>query len=204
MPKKIIIATNNAGKLRELQALLQSTDVELISQTELNISSCDESGLTFIENAILKARHASSQSGLPAIADDSGLIVDALHGEPGIKSARYAGSQSSDTANINKLLAALENIPSQQRTARFQCVTIYLRHPHDPAPLIGQGTWEGLIISAPQGENGFGYDPIFWVPTHKCTAAKLPASEKNLISHRAQALHELLIKLRIGIGSGRS
>lgn len=196
MNHKIILATNNAGKLQEIKALLQATNIELVSQADFNIPACDESGLTFIENAILKARHASKHSGLPAIADDSGLMVDALHDAPGVMSARFATPQTSDAANITKLLMELENIPLSQRTARFHCVAVYLRHANDPVPLIGQGIWEGQIAMEPKGSGGFGYDPIFWVLTHKCTAAELPTLEKNRISHRGQALRVLAMSIR--------
>ena len=155
----------------------------------------EETGLTFVENAILKARNAALHSGLAAIADDSGIEVDALRGAPGIYSARYAGPGASDQANLEKLLDALKDVPQQQRSARFQCLMVYLRHAEDPTPIICQGTWEGLIAREPAGDNGFGYDPVFWVPSHGCTSAQLPPQEKNRLSHRGQALHKLLAAL---------
>ncbi|MEX2367246.1 MAG: RdgB/HAM1 family non-canonical purine NTP pyrophosphatase, partial [Pseudohongiellaceae bacterium] len=194
--QKVILASGNQGKLRELQKLLSDKAVEFIPQTRFDIPDAVEDGLSFVENAIIKARHASKLTGLPAIADDSGLEVDALAGEPGIYSARYAGTNgnrdSNDMANNAKLLHKLQDVPEQQRTARFQCVIALLRHAHDPMPLICQGTWEGRILFEPRGSNGFGYDPLFYVPTHHCASAELPAEEKNQLSHRGQALRQLL------------
>ena len=186
--KKIVLASNNQGKLRELQAILDSAHLTAVPQSEFAVTDAEETGLTFIENALIKARHASALARLPAIADDSGLEVDALDGAPGIYSARYAGPGASDQENLQKLLEALQDIPEAQRSARFQCVIVYLRHPKDPTPKVYQGTWEGRILFAPQGDNGFGYDPVFWVPTHHCSSAQLPAEVKNTISHRGQAL----------------
>jgi XTP/dITP diphosphohydrolase len=191
----IVIASNNAGKLREIEALLAPAGFHLIPQGQLEISAADETGLTFVENAILKARHAARATGLPAIADDSGIEVDALQGAPGIYSARYAGEDSSDQANNDKLLRALAEQPGCRRNARFQCVMVYLRHAEDPTPLICQGTWEGLILEEASGENGFGYDPIFGVPTHGVSSAELSPETKNAISHRGQALRELVANL---------
>ena len=185
---KIVLASNNQGKLRELQAILDGTRLTAVPQSEFAVTDAEETGLTFIENALIKARHASALARLPAIADDSGLEVDALDGAPGIYSARYAGPGASDQENLQKLLEALQDIPEPQRSARFQCVIVYLRHPQDPTPKVYQGTWEGRILFAPQGDNGFGYDPVFWVPTHQCSSAQLPAEVKNAISHRGQAL----------------
>lgn len=187
----IVLASNNAGKLREIEALLAPAGLRLIAQGALGIAAAEETGLTFVENALLKARHAARASGRPAIADDSGLEVDALDGAPGIYSARYAGPDSSDQANCDKLLQALAERPDCARSARFQCVMVYLRHADDPTPLICQGTWEGLILDAARGDNGFGYDPIFGVPTHGLSSAELDPETKNALSHRGQALRAL-------------
>lgn len=193
---KIVFASQNSGKIQELQSLLQPWQIQLIPQSLLNVTEIAETGLTFIENALLKARHASQQTGLPAIADDSGLEVSALKGEPGIYSARYAGEPSNAKNNINKLLKTLENYPDQKRAARFYCVLVFLRHPDDPTPLIAEGCWKGIISQVPLGENGFGYDPIFFDPEENQSAAQLSAARKNQISHRAQALKSLIDKLK--------
>ena len=187
----MVLATGNAGKVRELDQLLAGLGVEVLPQSAFGISSVEETGLTFVENALLKARHAAHHSGLPAIADDSGLEVDALQGAPGIHSARYAGPEASDRDNLVKLLEALREVPEARRTARFQCLVVLLRHPRDPTPLICQGTWEGRIAFQPRGEQGFGYDPVFWVPQEAKTAAQLPPQLKNRLSHRGQALARL-------------
>lgn len=192
MNKKIVLASSNAGKLREINQLLGGLQFEVVSQSRLHVPDADETGLTFVENAILKARNAAQHTGLPALADDSGLEVDALHGAPGIYSARYAGPKASDAENLEKLLAMIKDVPDEKRSARFQCVLVYLRHALDPTPLICQGTWEGRILMAARGANGFGYDPVFFVPTHACSAAELPAETKNVLSHRGQALQQLL------------
>jgi len=192
---EIVLASNNRGKLREIEALLAPAALRLIPQGQLGIEAAEETGLTFVENAILKARHAAHASGLGAIADDSGIEVDALDGAPGIYSARYAGSDASDQANCDKLLQALADRPGCDRSARFQCVMVYLRHADDPTPLICQGTWEGLILDAPHGEHGFGYDPIFGVPTHGLSSAELDPETKNALSHRGQALRALVASL---------
>ncbi len=189
--KKILLASNNPGKVREIQAILAEHDFTVIPQAELRITDAEETGLTFVENAILKARHAARASGLPAIADDSGLEVDVLDGAPGVYSARYAGEPSNDTANNEKLLAALAGVPPERRTARFRCVMVYLRHECDPSPIIAQGVWNGAILFEARGAGGFGYDPLFHVPEHGCASAELDAAEKNRISHRAQALRAL-------------
>ncbi len=191
---KVVLASGNKGKLRELQDILSVEEVELVPQSKLGVSEVPETGLSFVENALIKARNACQATGLPSIADDSGIEVDALNGAPGIYSARYAGQQgaSADQANNNRLLAELEQIVEPDRTARFQCVIVYLRHAKDPMPLICQGTWEGRILFEEQGENGFGYDPLFYVPAHDCTSAELPADIKNKLSHRGQALRNLL------------
>ena len=193
--EQIVLASNNAGKVREINQLLASQEIAVVPQREFGISEAEETGLTFVENAILKARHAARESGLPAIADDSGLEVDALDGAPGIYSARFAGPGCSDTDNNRKLLDALDNVPIPERTGRFQCVLVYMRHADDPTPIICQGTWEGLILAAPQGDNGFGYDPLFLVPEKECSSAELPAEEKNSMSHRGKALQKLLVAL---------
>ncbi len=193
--KKIVLASNNKGKVREIGQLLANLDMEVVPQSEFGVTDIEETGLSFVENAILKARNASQHTGLPAIADDSGLEVDALNGAPGIYSARYAGVGASDSDNLQKLLDELNKLGEVPRTARFQCLMVYVRHALDPTPLICQGTWEGVITEAPQGANGFGYDPVFYVITDKCTAAQLPAERKNTLSHRGQALQCLLDKL---------
>ncbi len=189
--ESIVLASNNAGKVREIGQLLASARIHIVPQGEYGVPEVEETGLTFVENAILKARHAARYSGLAAIADDSGLEVDALHGAPGIYSARYAGAGASDQENLLKLLRELEGAPENQRTARFQCLLVYLRHAEDPTPLICQGTWEGHILPAPRGANGFGYDPVFFVPTEGCSAAELDPATKNRLSHRGQALRQL-------------
>lgn len=190
--QRIVLASNNKGKVREIGQLLADRHLEVVPQSEFNIPDADETGLSFVENAILKARHAAELSGLPAIADDSGLEVDALKGAPGIYSARYAGSDATDAANNEKLLAALSDTADEARTARFQCVMVFMRHAEDPTPLICQGSWEGRILLHPQGENGFGYDPLFFVPEKNCSSAELPAEVKNSMSHRGKALQALL------------
>lgn len=192
MSKRIVLATGNPGKVREIQAVLDPYNVEIVPQTELGVPEAEETGLTFVENALIKARNAAEHTGLPAIADDSGLEVDALKGEPGIHSSRYAGDAATDSDNNAKLLQALEGLPEDQRTARFQCVIVYLQHPADPTPVIVQGTWEGRILEKQAGNQGFGYDPLFFVPTHQCSAAELEPEVKNVISHRGQALRRLI------------
>lgn len=192
MTRKILLASNNPGKVREIAAILAEHDMEVVPQSAHAISEAAETGLTFVENAILKARHASKLSGLPAIADDSGLEVDALGGAPGVFSARYAGECATDFDNNAKLLRDLEAVPDGRRTARFRCVMVFLRHERDPSPVIGQGVWEGLILRAPRGEGGFGYDPLFLVPEKGCASAELTAEEKNRLSHRGKALRHLV------------
>lgn len=196
--QKVVLATGNAGKVRELASLLQDFGLEVVAQTELGVESAEETGLTFIENAILKARHAAQVTGLPAIADDSGLAVDILGGAPGIYSARYAGVEATDQQNLEKLLAALEDVPEGKRQAQFHCVLVYMRHAEDPTPLVCHGSWEGVITRKPAGEGGFGYDPIFFVPSEGKTAAELTREEKSAISHRGQALKLLLEAMRNG------
>ena len=195
MTEKIILASGNSGKLREIQAVLNQQRYQLIKQSDFNVPDVPETGTTFVENAIIKARHAAKQTGLPALADDSGIEVDALQGAPGVYSARYAGEHGADDANNTKLLSEMENVAEEQRTARFQCVIVYMRHAEDPMPLICEGTWEGKILHGLTGPNGFGYDPLFFVPTHGCSSAELDSAEKNRISHRAQALQKLISKL---------
>lgn len=194
--KKIVLASGNKGKVREINQILSGLDLEVVPQTEFDVPEIEETGLTFVENAILKARNAAQHTGLPAIADDSGLEVDVLNGAPGIYSARYAGEGASDEQNLTKLLNTLAGVPEAERTARFQCLMVYMAHELDPTPIICQGSWEGRITEAPQGESGFGYDPVFFVPTHGCSAAELSAEEKNRMSHRGQALQQLLQALR--------
>jgi XTP/dITP diphosphohydrolase len=196
--QKVVLATGNAGKVRELADLLGDFGLDVVAQTELGVESAEETGLTFIENAILKARHASQVTGLPAIADDSGLAVDVLGGAPGIYSARYAGVDASDQQNLEKLLATLKDVPDDQRKARFHCVLVYMRHAEDPTPLVCHGSWEGQITRESVGEGGFGYDPIFFVPSEGKTAAELTRDEKRAISHRGRALKLLLEAMKNG------
>ena len=194
--EKIVLASSNNAKLKELQEILADRDITLVPQSDFDIPDAVEDGLSFVENAIIKARHASMLSGLPSLADDSGLVVDALDGEPGIYSARYAGAkgdrQSIDAANNALLLENLEQVPEEARGARFQCCIALVGFPKDPMPLICQGSWEGRILFEEAGENGFGYDPLFYVPTHHCASAELEPEVKNTLSHRAQALRKLV------------
>ncbi|HSC75080.1 MAG TPA: RdgB/HAM1 family non-canonical purine NTP pyrophosphatase [Pseudomonadales bacterium] len=195
--KKIILASGNQKKLLELQSLLSGLAMEVLPQSQFAIPDAVEDGLSFVENAIIKARHAARLSGLPAIADDSGIAVDALDGNPGIYSARFAGAHGDDAANNRKLLEMLADIPEEKRTAQFHCVLVFMRHAHDPVPLICHGVWSGSILFSPRGEQGFGYDPLFWVPTHACSSAELAKEEKNRISHRGQAMRLLLQKMSL-------
>ena len=192
---RVCLASNNAGKVREINQLLGESGITVVPQSEFDCPEAEETGLTFVENAIIKARNAALHSGLPAIADDSGIEVDALMGAPGIYSARYAGRGASDEANLRKLLGDLQGIPEAERTARFQCLMVYMRHAEDPTPLICQGTWEGRILAEPRGDNGFGYDPVFLVPELEHSAAELEADTKNRLSHRGQALRQLAARL---------
>lgn len=193
---KIVLASGNAGKLKEFNQLFTqhfaTQNIQLLSQAEFNVQEAEETGLSFVENAIIKARNACIQTGLPALADDSGIEVDALQGAPGIYSARFAqpadGFGTGDAANNAKLLDALHNIPESERTARFHCILVYMRHASDPTPQIFQGSWEGHILMAASGSEGFGYDPLFYVPEQQCSSASLPAEIKNQLSHRAKAL----------------
>jgi len=193
--EKVVLASNNAGKVREINQLLAQQEIQVIPQSQFDTPEAEETGLTFVENAILKARNAARHSGLPAIADDSGIEVDALNGAPGIYSARFAGPACDDQANNEKLLSDLQGVADEERTARFQCVLVYLRHADDPTPIICQGTWEGRILHAAQGENGFGYDPLFLVPEFGCSSAELTPDQKNSLSHRGQALRQLVAAL---------
>ena len=193
---RLVIATGNTGKLGEIRTLLEPLGMEVLPQSDYCVTPVEETGLTFVENALLKARHASAVSGLPALADDSGLVVDALQGEPGIRSARYAGQDADDRANVHKLLAALDGVEEHRRTARFHCVLALLRHPADPTPILCEGSWEGRIAGVPRGSGGFGYDPVFHVPSVRQTAAQLQPSVKNHLSHRGQALQALVARLR--------
>jgi XTP/dITP diphosphohydrolase len=195
IPTRIVLATGNAGKQRELAELLAPRGIQIILQTTLGIASADETGTTFEANALLKARHAARAAGLPALADDSGLEVDALEGRPGVWSARYAGVDASDAANNAKLLVELAGVPHARRTARYRCVIAFVRHADDPEPLIASGAWEGIIGEAPQGTGGFGYDPLFWPDGMGVTAAQMDAAAKNAVSHRGLALAQLLRKL---------
>ena len=196
MPQKIILASNNPGKLNEIQAMLDPLQYQLVAQSDLQIEEIAETGTTFVENAIIKARHAARESGCCALADDSGIEVDALRGAPGVHSARYAGDHACDASNNEKLLAALEGMPDHQRGARFHCVIVYMRFALDPVPILCRGTWEGRILHKAMGDNGFGYDPLFYVPTHECSSAQLDPMEKNRISHRGQALQKLIRALQ--------
>ena len=193
--KTLVLASGNAGKLVELRAMLADLPLTVLPQRELGVDDVPETGTTFVENALIKARHASKVTGLPALADDSGLIVDALDGAPGLYSARYAGSPTDDAANNAKLLRALDGLPEAQRTARFYAVIVLLRHADDPQPLIAEGSWEGRILDAPRGHHGFGYNPVFLDPAQGLTAAEMPPEQKNRISHRALALQALRERL---------
>lgn len=195
--QQIILASSNIGKIKEIQAIL--AEHLIVPQSVFNVTDAEETGSTFVENAIIKARHAAFQCKLPAIADDSGLVVDALSGAPGVISARYAGVGASDRDNVQKLLKELEDVPEERRSARFICVMVFLEHAEDPFPVIAQGVWEGQILYQPIGANGFGYDPVFWVPERQCASAELSAAVKNSLSHRSKALRSLtdLIKARV-------
>lgn len=201
-PPPVVLATNNSGKLKEFAEILGDVHLSIIPQSDLEIPEIEETGLSFVENAILKARNAAYHSGLPALGDDSGLEVDILNGAPGIHSARFAGNainKANDEENCKKLLSDLIATSEEERTARFQCVLVLLKHAYDASPLICQGTWEGRVLFTSQGENGFGYDPLFYVPTHHCSAAELAPGVKNQISHRAKAIAKLIQRLSIKI-----
>ena len=195
LPARLVLATGNAGKLREMRAILAPWGVDVRPQSEFTRAAAEETGLSFVENALLKARFAAEVSGLPAIADDSGLEVDALHGAPGIYSARYAGPGADDAANNDRLLRDLETVPDAERTARYRCAMVYLRWALDPAPLVCQASWEGRIGRLPRGRGGFGYDPLFLVDDGSQTAAELEAAHKNEVSHRGRALRALVAEL---------
>jgi XTP/dITP diphosphohydrolase len=195
LPARLVLATGNAGKLREMRAILAPWYVDVRPQSEFTTESADETGASFVENAILKARFAATASGLPAIADDSGLEVDALHGAPGIRSARYAGPGADDAANNARLLAELDAVPDGQRSARYRCAMVFLRWPLDPAPIVCQASWEGRISRLPRGAGGFGYDPLFLVGDGEVMAAELDPVRKNELSHRGKALRALVAAL---------
>ncbi|NAW34664.1 RdgB/HAM1 family non-canonical purine NTP pyrophosphatase [Halomonas alimentaria] len=197
----LVLASGNPGKLREFAQLLAPLGMQVRPQSDFAVPEVEETGLTFVENALLKAREASRVSGLPALADDSGLEVDALHGAPGIYSARYAGEPKSDERNNARLLEALAEVPEGARSARYWCVLVHLRHPEDPVPRIVQCSWEGEILAHPRGEGGFGYDPLFWLPDQGMSVAELPAAEKNRLSHRGRALQALVEQFRQDQGS---
>ncbi|MFB9067095.1 RdgB/HAM1 family non-canonical purine NTP pyrophosphatase [Pseudofulvimonas gallinarii] len=192
---RVVVATGNPGKLAELRDLLGDAGLELVAQSELGIAEVDETGTTFVENAIIKARHAARAAGLPALADDSGLLVDALGGAPGLYSARYAGPRATAADNIARLLQALEGVPDDRRAARFHACIVLLRHGEDPVPLIAEGTWPGRILQAPRGAGGFGYDPVFFDPAQDASAAELAEALKNRISHRGRAVAALRERL---------
>jgi XTP/dITP diphosphohydrolase len=192
---QVVLASSNAGKVREFMQLLADVGMDVRPQSEFNVPDADETGLTFVENAILKARNAAELTGLPAIADDSGIEVDSLQGQPGIYSARYAGVGAGAAACNQKLLYELKGVPEARRTARFRCCIVMMLHANDPSPIIAEGTWEGRILEQPSGHEGFGYDPLFFVPTHNMAAAQMDPQEKNRISHRGQALQRLLERL---------
>lgn len=194
MALKLVLASGNPGKLAELSDILADLDAEVLPQSEFDVPDAVEDGLSFVENAIIKARHAARYSGLPALADDSGLCVDALGGAPGIYSARYAGTHGDDEANNRKLLANLAGVDN--RRAHFHCALVFVRHENDPAPIICEGLWWGEIVDQPQGDNGFGYDPLFYIPSLGCCSAELPKAQKNAVSHRGQALAQLLTRLQ--------
>lgn len=191
----VVLASDNQGKIREINSLLRNTSLEVVGQGSLGVEPIEETGTTFIDNALLKARNAARQTGLAAIADDSGLEVDALGGRPGVYSARFAGPQATDKENVEKLLAALDGIAPEKRGAQFRCAMVYVTHADDADPLICEGAWEGNIITEPKGDNGFGYDPIFWIEGEKATAAELAPERKNILSHRGQALRMLVAQL---------
>ncbi|MGF1642516.1 MAG: RdgB/HAM1 family non-canonical purine NTP pyrophosphatase [Thiotrichales bacterium] len=193
---RVVLASSNPGKLRELKAVLEPLGFELFAQSAFNVPEAEETGLTFVENALLKARNACLHTGLPALADDSGIELDALNGRPGIYSARYAGPGASDAANNERLLEAMEAVPDDERGARYRAVIVYLRHAEDPAPVIAEGVWAGTLLRAPRGAGGFGYDPLFWLPELGKTSAELDPNHKNALSHRGQALNALLRRLR--------
>ncbi len=196
MSQTIVLASNNSGKIKEFNTLFQALNIDVKPQGEFGVEEADETGLTFVENAILKARHACEHTGMPALADDSGIEVDYLNGAPGIYSARFAGTHGDNDANNALLLEKLAGVPALERTARFHCVLVFMRHKDDPTPIIAHGSWEGRILESSEGTEGFGYDPIFYVPETACSAASLPKEIKNQLSHRAKALKELFEALK--------
>ncbi|MCW8355437.1 RdgB/HAM1 family non-canonical purine NTP pyrophosphatase [Marinomonas pontica] len=204
MPKTIVLASNNAGKIKEFNTLLGDMGIDVKPQSEFNVEEAEETGLSFIENAILKARNACAQTGLPALADDSGIEVDYLDGAPGIYSARFAGEHGNNDANNQLLLEKLDGVPEEERTARFHCVLAYMRHKDDPTPQVFHGVWEGRILTAIEGQEGFGYDPIFYVPECGCSAASLPKEVKNQISHRGKALKHMFAAFQQHTTTGKA
>lgn len=194
--KKVVLASGNPGKVREIGEMLKALGIEVVPQSEFDVPEAEETGTTFVENAIIKARNAAEHTGLPAIADDSGIEVDALNGAPGVYSARYSGPKADDEANNRKMLEELNGVADEERTARYQAILVYMSHAGDPTPLISQGSWEGRILEKPRGENGFGYDPIFYVPEHDCSSAELSPESKNQLSHRGKALRKLVSLLQ--------
>jgi XTP/dITP diphosphohydrolase len=194
---KVILATSNKGKLKDFKQLLSGLNFQIHPQSKFNVPDAIENGLSFVENALIKARHASKLTGLASIADDSGLEVDYLNGSPGIYSSRFSGEDSTDEKNISKLLSTLIDVPLLERTARFQCVIVHMRYAEDPTPIIAHGSWEGVIAAHPMGDHGFGYDPVFYLPELKCTSAELRQEEKNKLSHRSKAMTELIQKLSL-------
>jgi XTP/dITP diphosphohydrolase len=193
MPNRIVLATGNPGKIREIQSILEP--YLILPQSDFDVPNVEETGTTFVENAIIKARNAARHSGLPAIADDSGIEVDALNGAPGVRSARYSGPAADDQQNLDKLLQEMISVVDDHRNARFLCVIVYMRHAEDPCPIITEGAWEGTILRQSRGANGFGYDPVFLLPELGCTSAELAPDQKNRLSHRAQALNTLAEQL---------
>ncbi|WP_286236652.1 XTP/dITP diphosphatase [Neptuniibacter halophilus] len=191
MITQVVLASGNKGKLKEFNQVLADLKVTVLPQSDFNVGDVEETGLSFVENALIKARHAAEVTGLPALADDSGLEVDALQGAPGIYSARFAGAGASDADNNRLLLEKLAGLPAAERSARFRCVLVFMRHANDPTPLICQGSWEGQILEAPSGENGFGYDPLFWIPELEKASAELAPEQKNQLSHRGKAVAQL-------------
>lgn len=196
--RTVVLASNNPGKIREINTLLSGTGIEVISQSEFNVPDVAETGFSFIENALIKARNAASYCPYPVIADDSGIALDALDGRPGIYSARYAGIDASDEDNLCKLIDEVKDLPEDRRKARFVCLMVYLQYETDPVPLIAEGIWHGIALTEPQGKNGFGYDPMFYVPDFDCTSAELDPDTKNRLSHRGQALRKLISMLNPG------
>tara|TARA_R110002050_G_scaffold57423_3_gene129091 strand:- start:227527 stop:228129 length:603 start_codon:yes stop_codon:yes gene_type:complete len=193
---KIVLASGNKGKLSEFAQLFAPFDIDVVPQSDFDVPEAEETGLSFVENAIIKARNACEHTGLPAIADDSGIEVDYLLGAPGIYSARYAGEHASDDDNLNALLSALNGVPDRERAARYQCLLVMMRHSKDPTPLICQADWQGRILHEPMGNGGFGYDPIFWVPERQCSAAQLSSEQKHTISHRGKAIRKFIEEIK--------